>query len=134
MRLGLLKKPFPESVGTTLATTQGLKLLCYSSKKWLLLSVCPTGGPGEKGMVVSLLTPPIIEPGHLQGRADAVLQWQGNAPCDGQKGHVQFLSGTQAHGYTRVNNDGVLPTVIAQAQPTRSIIGQGASPAQAAPC
>lgn len=77
MRLGLLKKPFPESTGTTLTTTQGLKLksyLCYSSKKWLLLSLCPTWGPGEKGMVVSLLTIPIIELGHLQGRADTVLQ------------------------------------------------------------
>ena len=49
MRLGLLKNPFPESTGTTPATTQGLKLqpyLCYSGKQRRLRPPCPTRGPG----------------------------------------------------------------------------------------
>lgn len=98
-RLGLLKKS-SENTGTMLATTQGLKLksyLCYYSKKWLLLSLCPTWGPGEEGTVILLLTTLIIELGHPQGRADTVLQWHRNTPCNGQKGPVKFLSGTQVH-------------------------------------
>lgn len=56
MRLGLLR-PFPGSTGMALATTHRLErtsCLCCCSKRRLLLSLCPSWDPGDKGLVASL--------------------------------------------------------------------------------
>lgn len=100
MRLGLLRA-FLGSLGTALATTHQLELtscLCCCSKRRLLLSLCPSWDPGDKGPVASLLTPPRIEPGHGR-RAGTVLQWHGNTPCPSQKGPAQLPSAS-ARGHT----------------------------------